>query len=233
MKTSMRILTLWALVCVLIALGGYAQEQKKPSPYDPIEENPDLPRVLIIGDSISIGYTLDVRANLAGKANVLRISTNGGPTTKGLENIEAWLGEKPWDVIHFNWGLHDLKYVAPETGEQPNIKGKPQVPVADYAQNLDKLVERMKKTGAKLVWATTTPVPQGAAGRVPGDEMIYNAAALKVMQKHGVAVNDLYTYILPDLAQYQLPANVHFTPEGSAHLGRKVADVILDTFAKK
>jgi hypothetical protein len=66
-----------------------------------------LPRVLLIGDSISMGYTLDVRELLKGKANVHRIPTNGGPTTNGLKNIKAWLGDSKWDVIHFNWGLHD------------------------------------------------------------------------------------------------------------------------------
>ena len=74
----------------------------------------DLPRVLIIGDSISIGYTLPVRKLLDGRANVHRAAANCGPTTRGLESLDAWLGDKPWDVIHFNWGLHDLKYMGPQ-----------------------------------------------------------------------------------------------------------------------
>ena len=70
---------------------------------------PGLPRVLLIGDSISIGYTLPTRELLDGKANVHRIPTNGGPTTRGLEQLDRWLGDSRWDVIHFNFGLHDLK----------------------------------------------------------------------------------------------------------------------------
>ena len=58
----------------------------------PIEDDPALPRVLLIGDSISIGYTLPVRKLLEGKANVHRPLTNCGPTTRGLEQIDAWLG---------------------------------------------------------------------------------------------------------------------------------------------
>jgi len=47
------------------------KKERKPSPaFAKIEDEPGLPRVLIIGDSISIGYTLDVRALLKGKANV-------------------------------------------------------------------------------------------------------------------------------------------------------------------
>ena len=49
-----------------------------------VVEDPQLPRVLLIGDSISIGYTIPVRKELAGKANVLRIPANGGPTAKGV-----------------------------------------------------------------------------------------------------------------------------------------------------
>jgi len=75
----------------------------------PIEDIPALPRVLLIGDSISIGYTVPVRELLKGAANVHRIPENGGPTTRGLERLDAWLGTNHWDVIHFNWGLHDLK----------------------------------------------------------------------------------------------------------------------------
>jgi len=86
--------------------------KRKPSPvFAPVKDNSNLPRVLIIGDSISIGYTLPTREFLKGKANLHRIPTNGGPTTRGLANIDAWLGKDKWDLIHFNWGLHDLKYM--------------------------------------------------------------------------------------------------------------------------
>ena len=85
-----------------------AQAKKKPvrvSPMTPIEEVAGLPNVLIIGDSISIGYTLPTRALLKGKVNLHRIPTNGGPTTKGIAEIEKWLGKKKWDLIHFNLSL--------------------------------------------------------------------------------------------------------------------------------
>src|SRR5689334_20865727 len=74
--------------------------------FAPVQEQPGLPRVLLIGDSISIGYTVTVRRELAGKANVLRIPENGADTANGLKKIDEWLGQSKWDVIHFNWGLH-------------------------------------------------------------------------------------------------------------------------------
>ena len=71
-----------------------AQTKKKPvrvGPMTPIEEVAGLPNVLIIGDSISIGYTLPTRTLLKGKVNLHRIPTNGGPPTKGIAEIEKWL----------------------------------------------------------------------------------------------------------------------------------------------
>lgn len=193
-----------------------AKNMKDPA-FTYVEDDPALPRVLIIGDSISIDYTPTVRKELAGKANVHRIPENGGPTARGLENFDKWIGKKKWDVIHFNWGLHDMKY---ENGTQL-------ASTEEYRKNLDALVTRLKETGAKLVWASTTPVPEGASGRVPGDAKKYNAVAADVMKKHGVPVNDLYTYIIDKLDKYQRPTNVHFMEEGSEYLGKRVAKEIL------
>ena len=85
----------------------FAQDYRQPVP--PVEDDPALPRVLLIGDSISIGYSTPVRKFLAGKANVHRVPGNGGPSSNGVFMIDSWLGDKRWDVIHFNFGLHDLK----------------------------------------------------------------------------------------------------------------------------
>lgn len=202
---------------------------RKPNPsLAAIEDVAGLPRVLLIGDSISMGYTLPVRKRLEGKANVHRIPTNGGPTTRGVESIDAWLGDSQWNVIHFNWGLHDLKYMDASGKHIDNLTdGKPQVALEDYERNLDQLVTRMKATGAKLIFATTTPVPEGAAGRIPDDAARYNTAALRVMERHGIAVDDLYAFALPQLAEIQLPANVHFSPTGSERLAEAVVESIL------
>lgn len=188
-----------------------------------VVEDPALPRVLLIGDSISIGYTQAVRELLADKANVLRIPVNGGPTIRGMESLDAWLGTAKWDIIHFNWGLHDVKRLV---NGKMDIGGEWQVGADQYEKNLDALVTKMKATGARLIWAATTPIPEGAKGRIRGDEMKVNAIAAKVMEKHGVTVNDLYSHVFPDLAKYQHPRDVHFTAEGSKFLAEKVAEAI-------
>ena len=200
----------------------------------PIKDVAGLPRVLIIGDSISIGYTLPTRALLKGKANLHRIPTNGGPTTKGVAEIDKWLGKSKWDLIHFNWGLHDLKYMGPN-GENlyPKEKGgKVQVPIDDYEKNLDKLVIRMKKTRAKLVWRNTTPVPPGSKGRYVGDSIRFNEAAARVMKKHEVPTLDLYTMSKKRMKELMRPANVHYFPAGSQALAEVVAKDILERLGK-
>jgi len=201
-----------------------------------IEDDPTLPRVLLIGDSISIGYTLPVRKLLKGKANVHRPLTNCGPTIWGLASLDKWLGNKPWDVIHFNWGLHDLKYMGPngENLADPNAKDSAQqVSEADYEKNLDVLVTRLAKTGATLIWCSTTPVPHGAKGRVEGDAVKYNAIAARVMAKHNVEINDLYTFAKARQSEIQRKADVHFHPDGSGKLAETVAQAIQAALDKR
>ena len=191
----------------------------------PIQDVAGLPRVLLIGDSISIGYTMPVRKLLEGKVNVHRIPTNGGPTKNGVANIEKWLGNGKWDVIHFNWGIHDLKYMP---------DGMRQVEPADYEANLRKLVTRMKATGAKLIWATTTPIPDGELNppRKFGQVKEYNDIAERVMKENGVAIDDLNTHITPYLEKMQNPRDVHYSAAGSEHLAKKVAESITQALAK-
>jgi len=108
--------------------------------------------------------------------------------------------------------------------------GKRQVTLVAYEKNLDSLVRRLKQTGAKLIWRNTTPVPEAKVRpqRIPADVVSYNAAAKRVMQKHSAPIHDLYSFALARLEKIQLPANVHFTPEGSAALADEVAKDILD-----
>ncbi|MHC4546154.1 MAG: alpha/beta hydrolase fold domain-containing protein [Planctomycetota bacterium] len=208
------------------------RKQRRVNPvFAPIKDTPGLPRVLLIGDSISIGYTLPVRRLLDDKANVHRVPTNARHTGIGLENIHEWLGDGKWDIIHFNWGLHDLCYRsqnAKNPGSKDKVNGSLDLTFEEYQQNLSKLVKILKTTGAKLIWASTTPVPNGEPGRIKGDEIRYNKAAEKIMKENGVTINDLYARTLPELSRIQLPnGNVHFTAEGSNYLAEQVAASIL------
>jgi hypothetical protein len=201
-----------------------AQPAKNPELKE-IEDVAGLPLVLLIGDSISMGYTIPVRELLKGKANVHRVLTNGGPTINGMEHLAEWLGSGKWDVIHFNWGLHDLKYV----------KEQPQVSLEDYEKNLRELVTKLKATGAKLVWASTTPVPEGdqKPPRKAEDPPRYNAVAKKIMDENQIEIDDLYAFALPKLKEIQLISNVHYTPKGYQLLAEEVARVLQAALPRK
>ncbi len=227
-----------AAVTLVTASALLAQAPKAtPRPKDPslaaVEDTAGLPRVLLIGDSISMGYTIPTRELLKGVANVHRIPTNGSSSDVGLKNLDAWLAtdgaDKKWDVIHFNWGLHDLKHwkdgKLDPAGPQVN-------PVDQYEKNLREIVERLKKTGAKLIFATTTPVPEGTVGRVAKDEIGYNEAALRVMKDEGVAIDDLHALAETKQAEIQLPANVHFSAPGYKTLAEQVAASIKTALGK-
>jgi acyl-CoA thioesterase-1 len=212
-----------------------ARTQRPQNPaYAPIEDTPGLPRVLLLGDSISIGYTLDAREALAGTANVHRPAENCGPTSKGLDRLDAWLGDGNWDVIHANFGLHDLKFVDEDGKNTSPEAGRHQVPLDRYEANLDRILSRLKQTGATVILATTTPVPPGEPQRTEGDELDYNAVAREVAERHGVIVNDLHAFIAPKFEAVAIsPGNVHFSPEGSDLLGNRVAEVIEEALADR
>ncbi len=187
--------------------------------FAPPKENPKLPNVLLIGDSISIAYTLPVRERLLQEANVWRPATNCGPTIRGVENLDGWLGDRHWDVIHFNFGLHDLRWmpVKNPAGNDGKVEEAPQVSLEDYEANLRTIVTRLKKTGAIVIWCETTPVPAESSKRIEGDEENYNAVAAKVMREVGDIRTDALHAFAKSNAQ-QLSANVHYTPAGSEQL---------------
>ena len=222
--------------------GSRAEQKRDDLRFQP---DPALPNVLLLGDSISIGYTLPVRALLEGKANVFRpvnaagAAENCSDTGKGVSDLDRWLAAQPkWDVIHFNWGLHDLKHMKPDAA-QPTTSADPNDPplrsVEAYRANLEKIVARLQQTGARLIFATTTPVPEGATNpyRSPADPARYNTAAGEVMKQHGIRVNDLYAFVQPRVAELQLPKNVHFNAKGSEALAEQVAKWITEELAAK
>lgn len=219
-------------LCFAFSDGVRAQEKpaRKNPAYEPIEDDPNLPRVLLLGDSISIGYTIPTRKVLEGKANVHRPAANCGPTSRGVSGLKKWLGKKKWDVIHFNFGLHDLKTM-PKTG-------KAQVSIADYEKNLKTIVAQLKETGAVLIWATTTPVQDAKTSpktkRADKNVEAYNAVADKIMEVEKIRINDLYAAAKDGpLEEIQKKDGVHFSPKGSKRLAKRVGAAVADALKAK
>ncbi|MGE9269227.1 MAG: SGNH/GDSL hydrolase family protein, partial [Verrucomicrobiales bacterium] len=93
----------------------------------------------------------------------------------------------------------------------------------EYRSYLEKIVARLKKTGATLIWCSTTPVPEHEAGRKLGDDLVYNGIAEEIMKKNDILINDLHAHALLRYAKIQVKkGDVHYTKEGSAYLADKV-----------
>ncbi|KPK48981.1 MAG: hypothetical protein AMK72_05630 [Planctomycetes bacterium SM23_25] len=181
-------------------------------------DDPDLPRVLVVGDSISMNYHDAAKAALEGVANYYRNEGNGSSTDHGVKNLEVWLGDyrekgRHWDVIQFNHGLHDLKQPYDAT---TGTWGDYAVPLEKYRENLEREVAILKKTEATLIWCSTTPVPNDNTGqysRRKGAAVEYNRAAMEVMREHPeIQINDLHAFVCKTNAfdQWRMGNDVHF-----------------------
>lgn len=212
---------------------------KRPEFYF-IKPEPSLPNVLLYGDSISIHYTQEVRENLADKANVFRLYRNGSDSNGFIKKMELmhsvmkdeqlqdpWTFQ--WDVIHFNVGLHDLKYV--KARKLDKVEGKQVSTLEQYQQNLHNIINYLKKLApnAQLIFASTTPVPEGAKGRFAGDAVKYNAAAFEVLSHYPeIQINHLYQLTQPHQTKWWLkPGDVHYNKQGTSAQANQVANAIL------
>ncbi|MGK0155278.1 MAG: N-sulfoglucosamine sulfohydrolase [Neolewinella sp.] len=199
-------------------------------------ENATKHRVLILGDSISMGYTPIVKKLMKKDTLVMRPKENCAGTTKGVANIDRWLqieGGK-FDVIWFNFGLHDLKHVQPSGKNSNNPEHLRQAEPEVYEKHLRTIVAKLKATGAALIFATTTPIPAGGVRphRALEDPERYNDIARSICKENGIEVHDLYALALRHQKTIQPRVDVHFTKEGSALLGKHVAEALRACLAR-
>ncbi len=201
-------------------------------------DDPKLPRLLFVGDSISGNYGSALKAALKGKVNCHHPPTNCGPSGKGVGNIVTWMGAhhvkgRHWDVISFNFGHWDAG----------NTKEK-------YQQNLEAVIAKMKETGAKLIWVTTCPVPNGnekagelsADGKAPGRkagvmDKYLNPWALEVMKRHPeILICDQWQFVKEGAdglyAEWWKGKNVHFGGKPATELGRLLARRVMTALGK-
>lgn len=209
------------------------------------DDDPKLPTALVVGDSISMNYHNDAKKALAGKFNYHRIPANSGDTNRGVATLAMWVGDYSdpkyaWQVIVLNHGLHDLlQHTNMETKE---ILEQHKVEVDLYKKNLEKEIRFLLKTGAKIVWCMTTPVPGssyswGPYSRRKDEDLVYNAAAAEVLKKYPqVQICDLNAVVRNSsiFDKWRTGTNVHFKPGvEQATLGKAVADAILKAYNTK
>ena len=184
----------------------------------PNSNDHDLPRVALIGDSITRGYFAAVEGHLKGKAYCARIATSKAIGDPALPTqLATLLPEAKFDVVHFNIGMHGWAYSEDE-----------------YRQYLPELLAAIRKgaPGAKLIWASTTPVRKDKAEGASNERIAArNRIAREFFEKQGIPVDDLHA-AMADHADLHSD-DVHFNPQGSAILAAQVAESVEKLLAGK
>ena len=183
----------------------------------PDSASPDLaiPRVLLIGDSIVMGYGEEVEKLLKESASVARLGTSRFASDPALlDEIAMVLRYTAFDMIHFNNGLHGY--------ENSDTTYEEALPVVLAAI-------RAGAPAAMLVFATSTPMrdPENLEKWHARAERIKrrNEMLCKLAAREGLPVNDLYEVVLTH-PEYYVPDGTHFNDLGNAALGAKVAEEI-------
>jgi lysophospholipase L1-like esterase len=176
-----------------------------------------LPRVLLIGDSITQGYYPKVAERLEGKASVARLTTSksvGDPAL--LAEVALVLDQCRFDVVHFNNGLHGFGYSE-----------------AEYRKCFPELVATIRKHApkAKLVWATTTPMRRTDDLTVVAEGTsrvkARNQIAEEFVSREGIAVDDLFGRV-KDHPEFWSADGVHFNGKGIEVQAEQVARRIVE-----
>lgn len=181
-----------------------------------------MKKVILIGDSIRMGYQAEVIRQLTGLADVWAPEQNGGTSANILAHLDEWVLRRSPDIVHVNCGLHDIK--------KDFDTAQPATPLDVYEANVQQIIGRISaETHSTVIWATTTPVNEAwhhqrkGFDRFEADVTAYNDAAVGVAKALGIPINNLFEVVSQDYLQ---PDGVHFTPAGSALLGKAVADYI-------
>ena len=185
-----------------------------------------MKKLVLVGDSIRMGYQAYVKNELFGLSDVWTPEQNGGNSTNIQKYFDKWIISQTADVVHINCGLHDLKrdFGAEETA----------IPLVQYQENLRDVLGRiLQETQSTVVWATTTPVNEiwhhqrKGFDRLEIDVVAYNDVSVEVAQDFGVLINDLFQVVVDAGRDNCLsPDGVHFTADGCDLLGKSVVDYV-------
>lgn len=198
--------------------------------------DPSLPRVLLIGDSILNGYLGRVTRRLEGKAYVdgwVNPFCQSESYNAQLEKVLTTLG--PYDVVHFNMGLHGFQRDRVVKGQ---AEKQPRIPEDQFEPLTRAFVEVIKRVNpkAKIIWASTTPISlkEDLTKLDPVQNPIieeHNRLVAKVMGEMQVPVNDFYTLMCQHL---DLKSDgFHWKDAAKQIQGNACADAVLGALSEK
>ena len=217
---------------LLLALGLTACGHQQNAP-QVVASNTGSKNLLIIGDSISMGYTTYVQKDLAGLYHVERVhfapdvnngmDENAQGTTHVLANLDRWLAQAPahLDVITWNSGLWNAR--------DPNLD--PQAPgnatdLSTYQSELVQIATRLKATGARVIFFTTTDIPATGSTFIPGRDLDENAIANSVLPGMGIEVYDLNAMARSNSKLHLSTDPIHFNAQGYSLFGEYISDMV-------
>lgn len=175
-------------------------------------------RVLLLGDSIRMFCQEKIKEELGEDYEVVAPSENCRFSLYTLCNLKSWLDTLGTpDVIHWNNGLWDTCVRFPEDGCL--------VPLGQYVENMKHIYRELQKTGAKIIFATTTPVHPEKQDNSTDDIRRYNEAVLGIFGPD-ITVNDLFSLVLPHIPDYLRSDMIHPSEAGIAAIARQSAELI-------
>lgn len=211
---------------VLVLLAACSSEKDTLQPWQPWQTG--RTKMLIIGDSISMGYTPFVRERLA---PAVQVQHGGGDyindqsSRETRNSVDAWLvGLESGDTITWNNGLHEAlrdAYPLPQD----------RISLDEYRDNLHAIAQKLLATPARVFFLTTTYVPANIdfppAIQKRAD---LNVVARDVMQDYpNITVVDLGTYsetITSLMTNAPLQNNVHYTDAGYDALAQFIVNAV-------
>ena len=196
-----------------------------------------MKKIILLGDSIRMGYDKYVKMALEGEAEVFSPTENCRFTQYMLRFLHKWVADsgfgKDTDLVHFNVGLWDVIQI---------MYDEPITPIDVYEQYLHRICKRIRECcpKAKVIFATSTPIHQANYESVKhefwrSNETIkaYNAVAVKVMKEHGIEVNDLYALMEGAPDHYFSDRTHYYTKDGTRLLTEQVLATIENTLGIK
>jgi acyl-CoA thioesterase-1 len=188
-----------------------------------------LKNILIIGDSVSKCYSSYICEYMPKDYAVFHNKNNALDSSSGRRRLDLWIDKRHWDLVYFNFGLHDIIHDRAIDKSCKDVSCKLQrTSVESYKANLKSILFSVKQYSSNVVYALTTPFLPDVKDSfwVSSDVPLYNAIAIEIMEGQGVPIDDLYSVVISNLQKIQVKQDVHFTPEGCKTLASRVAQTI-------
>lgn len=181
-----------------------------------------MKNILLVGDSIRIGYMPYVKELLEGQASVFGPEDNCRFARYSFFNLPIWIEESGSipDIIHWNNGIWDVMH------KDEWLTDDTFTTLDEYIRDIERIYKVMKNTGAKIIFATTTPVKDENPTLRNADIDLFNQQAVKYLSAQGVEINDLNAFIKPNRNELVKDDLTHLTEDGYKAAAQQVASII-------